>query len=61
MIVAGTAGSKLIELHHGGLERTMPDAKVFEQIAGGSGLFDRSDRHRLAVSGPDRASFCTTW
>ncbi len=35
----------------------MPDAKVFEQIAGGAGLFDRSDRHRLAVSGPDRAKF----
>ena len=57
MIIAGATGSKLIELLHGGLDRTMPDANVYEQIAGAAGLFDRSDRCRLAVSGPDRAKF----
>ena len=35
----------------------MPDAAVFHRIAGHAGLFDRSDRCRLAVSGPDRAKF----
>ncbi len=35
----------------------MPDADVFQRIAGHAGLFDRSDRCRLAVSGPDRAKF----
>ncbi len=35
----------------------MSDAQVFHSIAGRAGLFDRSDRCRLAISGPDRAKF----
>jgi tRNA-modifying protein YgfZ len=35
----------------------MPDADKFDRITEHAGLFDRSDRCRLAVSGPDRAKF----
>ena len=35
----------------------MQNADILERIAKHAGLFDRSDRHRLAVSGPDRAKF----
>ncbi len=35
----------------------MPDADVFQRISEHAGLFDRSDRCRLAVNGPDRAKF----
>jgi tRNA-modifying protein YgfZ len=50
------AGTELSELHRG-IESTMADAEVFRRIANHAGLFDRSDRRRLAVSGPDRAKF----
>jgi folate-binding protein YgfZ len=35
----------------------MPDPNVFQQILEDAGLFDRSDRVRLAIKGPDRAKF----
>jgi tRNA-modifying protein YgfZ len=35
----------------------MPETEVFQRIAECAGLFDRSTRCRLAISGPDRAKF----
>ena len=35
----------------------MPDADLFQKIANRAGLFDRSERRRLAITGPDRAKF----
>jgi tRNA-modifying protein YgfZ len=35
----------------------MPETDVYQRIAQYAGLFDRSDRRRLVVSGPDRAKF----
>ena len=35
----------------------MPNADIFQQVTEHAGLFDRSARRRLAVTGPDRAKF----
>jgi folate-binding protein YgfZ len=35
----------------------MSDSRIFQQMAEGAGLFDRSDGCRLAITGPDRAKF----
>jgi len=35
----------------------MPESNIFDQIAEHAGLFDRLDRCRLAITGPDRAKF----